>query len=122
MQTKANQQAQQVGLMQSRKRAADNKLIADAMKASGSSKDTPFNNITSAERRDAVKQMAINNSEAMLVDVWKPEFQIPLVGGLTQWAVGKGMPANDNVKDAVTTGRTTQTGKTKFVTVYSVAP
>lgn len=101
MQGQADQKAQQIGLMQSRKMAADNKLMSDAIRASATDKDSPFNKITSAERRAAVENMATNNSEAMLVDTWKPEFQMQGVGGAVEWLAGKGMPMGEGIEDSV---------------------
>lgn len=107
MQTQANSQAQNIGLMNSRKKLLEDRekdrqarVFTAALKQSGED-GSPFNNITSTERTKAVEKAQLDSKEVELLDAWNPDMQTQFLGNIVGWAADRGMPLTDAAERSV---------------------
>lgn len=106
MQNQAQQQAQQVGLQQYRGQALEQRTKEANMKALAKLMEdedkSPYNKITSMERKSGLKEMNTNNKEAMLIETWNPSMQMRAHGGLAQMSAKLGGPTTESMDKSIT--------------------
>ena len=101
MQTQANQQAQQVGLMQSRKMAADQKAQSDAAKNAALSGSLGFSKPSNKATAEFEEAAGMVGTISGMANSFKDEYTADFLTGGMQEFLGKtgGMPATETMEE-----------------------